>query len=90
MQELLLLYACTENVACSASISAYSYHNPEIVKNYGDLYHKIQKTVPNVVISYIFPIISVVNKQKATLKLSNELITEVSSESISISYNIEY
>jgi hypothetical protein len=90
MQELLLLYACTNNTGCSASISAYSYHNPEIVKNYDELYAKVYKTVPNVVVQYILPTISVINQKKATLKLSNQLITEVSSESISISYVIEY
>jgi len=90
MQELLLIYACAHNTGCAPTLATYAHYNMETVKNYKQIYDKVYKNTPNVVITYVFPVLSVLNRQKATLKLTNELITEVSSESMSISYVIEY
>ena len=90
MQEALLIFACTNNTGCSPTLATYAHYNMETVKNYEQIYAKVYKTVPNALITYVFPILSVLNKQKATLKLTNELITEVNNENMSISYVIEY
>ncbi len=90
MQEALLIFACTNNTGCTPTLSTYAHHNPYQIQQYTQIYEKIRKNTPNVFITYVFPVLSVLNKQKATLKLTNELITEVNSESMSISYVIEY
>lgn len=90
MQEALIIFACYNNTGCGPSLSAYSYYNPEKIQEYGEIYEKIRNKTPNIVIEYIFPIVSILNSSKATFRLSNELITEVNSEKMSITYTIDY
>jgi hypothetical protein len=90
IQEAILAFACINSTGCTNTLNTYAYYNPEIVRNSSVYYENALELMPKAVIMYVFPVMAVVTRQKAVLKLSNNLITEVSSENITVKFTIEY
>jgi hypothetical protein len=90
IQEVVLAFACINNTGCTSTLNTYAYYNPEIVRNSSVYYENAIQLMPKAVIMYVFPVMSVVMGKKAVLKLSNNLITEVSSENVTVKFTIQY
>jgi hypothetical protein len=90
MQELIVIAACATSKGCLESTQAYKFYNVETYRESSRTYEKLLKTAPNWAITYIFPTIAVISRQKAVLRLDNNFSTEVSSESMTIKFDYEF